>query len=40
MSTKDFENYKKAIISVRGSMSAFEKKLEIQEQYQVKRFMT
>ena len=38
MSTKDFENYKKAIISVRGSMS-FEK-LEIQEQYQVKRFMT
>ncbi|MDU0485414.1 peptidoglycan DD-metalloendopeptidase family protein [Staphylococcus haemolyticus] len=27
MSTKDFENYKKAIISVRGSMSAFEKEI-------------
>lgn len=27
MSTKDFENYKKAITSVRGSMSAFEKEI-------------
>lgn len=40
MSTKDFENYKRLLLVYVVQCRRLKKKLEIQEQYQVKRFMT